>query len=245
MTVFQAEILGTMLMILMGCGVVANVILAKTKGHGAGWLAISTAWALGVFVGVIVAGPYSGAHLNPAVTLAFALTGQFAWNLVPMYVAAQLIGAALGAVLTWLAYRSHFDATDDKGIKLSVFCTGAEIYNPLNNFLTELIGTFSLLFIIFYITNGELIMTDGISTLPVGLGSVGAIPVAFTVWVIGLSLGGPTGYAINPARDFAPRLMHAILPIKDKGPSNWSYAWIPIVAPLCGAALAAMVFSWL
>ncbi|RHJ95178.1 MIP/aquaporin family protein [Parabacteroides bouchesdurhonensis] len=241
MSPFIAEFLGTMLLILMGGGVVANVVLSKTKGHGAGWLAITTAWALGVFVGVVVAGPYSGAHLNPAVSIGLAIGGTFPWCDVCTYIIAQMLGAALGALLVWLVYKDHFEATEDKGAKLGVFCTNAEISNPVINFLTEAVGTFALMFVVFYITDGELTY-DSNSTLPIGLGSVGAIPVAFTVWVIGLSLGGPTGYAINPARDLAPRIMHAILPIKGKGSSHWEYAWIPVLGPIAGAAIAAMLY---
>lgn len=241
MTPFFAEFIGTMLLLLMGGGVVANVCLAKTKGYGAGWLAITTAWALGVFIGVVVAGPYSGAHLNPAVSIGLAIGGTFPWSDVPVYILAQFLGAAAGALIVWLVYKDHFDATDDQGIKLGVFCTNPAISNPLINFLTEMVGTFVLMFVVFYITDGELTY-DSNSTLPIGLGSVGAIPVAFTVWVIGLSLGGPTGYAINPARDLAPRFMHMILPIKGKGSSHWEYAWIPGIAPLAGSALAAMLY---
>lgn len=241
MTPFFAEFIGTMLLLLMGGGVVANVCLAKTKGYGAGWLAITTAWALGVFIGVVVAGPYSGAHLNPAVSIGLAIGGTFPWSEVPVYILAQFLGAAAGALIVWLVYKDHFDATDDQGIKLGVFCTNPAISNPLINFLTEMVGTFVLMFVVFYITDGELTY-DSNSTLPIGLGSVGAIPVAFTVWVIGLSLGGPTGYAINPARDLAPRFMHMILPIKAKGSSHWEYAWIPGIAPLVGSALAAMLY---
>lgn len=241
MTPFFAEFIGTMLLLLMGGGVVANVCLAKTKGYGAGWLAITTAWALGVFIGVVVAGPYSGAHLNPAVSIGLAIGGTFPWSEVPVYILAQFLGAAAGALIVWLVYKDHFDATDDQGIKLGVFCTNSAISNPLINFLTEMVGTFVLMFVVFYITDGELTY-DSNSTLPIGLGSVGAIPVAFTVWVIGLSLGGPTGYAINPARDLAPRFMHMILPIKAKGSSHWEYAWIPGSAPLVGSALAAMLY---
>ena len=241
MTPFFAEFIGTMLLLLMGGGVVANVCLAKTKGYGAGWLAITTAWALGVFIGVVVAGPYSGAHLNPAVSIGLAIGGTFPWSEVPVYILAQFLGAAAGALIVWLVYKDHFDATDDQGIKLGVFCTNPAISNPLINFLTEMVGAFVLMFVVFYITDGELTY-DSNSTLPIGLGSVGAIPVAFTVWVIGLSLGGPTGYAINPARDLAPRFMHMILPIKGKGSSHWGYAWIPGIAPLAGSALAAMLY---
>lgn len=246
MTPFVAEFLGTMLLILMGGGVVANVCLTKTKGHGAGWLAITTAWALGVFIGVVVAGPYSGAHLNPAVSIGLAIGGSFPWCEVGVYIVAQLLGAAAGALLVWLVYKDHFDATEDPGAKLGVFCTSPEISNPVINFLVEAVGTFALMFVVFYITGGELALGEYTSkdnsTLPIGLGSVGAIPVAFTVWVIGLSLGGPTGYAINPARDLAPRIMHAVLPIKGKGSSHWGYAWIPVCGPIAGAALAAMLY---
>lgn len=241
MSPFIAEFLGTMLLILMGAGVCANVLLSKTKGHGAGWMVITTAWAMGVFIGVVVAGPYSGAHLNPAVSLGLAIGGTFSWSQVIPYIAAQLLGAALGAFLVWLVYKDHFDATEDPGKKLAVFATNAEIQNPVINFITETVGTFVLMFVVFYITDGE-VTYDTNSTLPVGLGSVGAIPVAFTVWVIGLSLGGPTGYAINPARDLMPRLMHAVLPIKDKGSSHWEYAWIPVCAPIAGATIAAMLY---
>lgn len=244
MSPFFAELIGTMLLILMGGGVVANVCLSKTKGHSAGWMAISTAWALGVFIGVVVAGPYSGAHLNPAVSIGLALGGTFPWCDVCQYVIAQMLGAALGALFVWLVYKDHFDITEDKGVILGVFCTSPEIKHPIINFLTEVVGTFALMFVVFYITDGELTY-DSNSTLPIGLGSVGAIPVAFTVWVIGLSLGGPTGYAINPARDLAPRIMHAVLPIKGKGSSQWEYAWIPVVAPIVGAAIAALLYYFL
>jgi len=241
MSPFIAEFLGTMLLILMGAGVCANVLLSKTKGNGAGWMVITTAWALGVFIGVVVAGPYSGAHLNPAVSLGLAIGGTFPWASVAYYIIAQLLGAALGAFLVWLVYKDHFDATEDEDKKLGVFATNAEIKNPAINFITETVGTFVLMFVVFYITDGE-VTYDTNSTLPVGLGSVGAIPVAFTVWVIGLSLGGPTGYAINPARDLMPRLMHSILPIKDKGSSHWEYAWIPVCGPIAGATIAAMIY---
>lgn len=242
MTPFLAELIGTALLLLMGGGVVANVCLKNTKGHGAGWLAITTAWALGVFIGVVVAGPYSGAHLNPAVTVGLAIAGSFPWSEVGGYIIAQLLGASIGAFLVWLVYKDHFDITSDKETQLGVFATSPAIKNTLLNFIAEVVGTFVLMFVVFYITGGAVTMEDGKGTLPIGLGSIGAIPVAFTVWVIGLSLGGPTGYAINPARDFAPRLMHFILPIKGKGSSHWGYAWIPVVGPITGAALAALLF---
>lgn len=244
MSPFIAEFAGTLLLILMGGGVVANVVLSETKGHGAGWLAITTAWALGVFVGVVVAGPYSGAHLNPAVSVGLAIGGTFPWREVPLYVAAQFLGAAAGAFLVWLVYRDHFNATEEASAKLAVFCTSPAIYHPALNFFAEAVGTFALMFVVFYITDGELTY-DTNSTLPIGLGSVGAIPVAFTVWVIGLSLGGPTGYAINPARDLAPRVMHALLPIRGKGGSEWAYAWVPVAGPLAGSALAACLYAFL
>lgn len=242
MNPFIAELLGTMLLILMGAGVCANVLLTKTKGNGAGWIVITTGWALGVFIGVVVAGPYSGAHLNPAVTFGLALSGQFAWNAVLSFVVAQLLGAAIGALLVWLMYKDHFDQTEEPGKKLGVFATNAEIRNPALNLFTEMVGTFVLMFVVFYISDGSFSAATGESGV-VGLGSVGAIPVSFTVWVIGLSLGGPTGYAINPARDLAPRIMHAILPIKGKGSSDWGYAWIPVCGPLAGAAVAALLFG--
>lgn len=244
MSPFIAELVGTLLLILMGGGIVANGVLSETKGHGAGWLAITTGWALGVFVGVVVAGPYSGAHLNPAVSVGLAIGGTFPWREVPLYVAAQFLGAAAGAVLVWLVYRDHFRATDDAGAKRAVFCTSPAIYHPAVNFLAEAVGTFALMFVVFYITDGELTY-DTNSTLPIGLGSVGAIPVAFTVWAIGLAVGGPTGYAINPARDLAPRLMHALLPIRGKGSSEWRYAWIPVAGPLAGSAVAACIYAFL
>ncbi|MDL2265045.1 aquaporin family protein [Parabacteroides sp. OttesenSCG-928-G07] len=242
MTPFIAELLGTMLLILMGAGVCANVLLSKTKGNSAGWMVVTTAWAMGVFIGVVVAGPYSGAHLNPAVTLGLAIAGSFPWADVASFILAQMLGAALGAFLVWVAYKDHFDATEDAKSKLCVFTTSAEIEKPVSNFLTEAIGTFVLMFVVFYIADGQLVNTASNSTMPIGLGSVGAIPVAFTVWVIGLSLGGPTGYAINPARDLAPRIMHALLPIKGKGSSRWDYAWIPVFGPIAGAAIAALLF---
>ncbi|MDR0431654.1 MAG: aquaporin family protein [Tannerellaceae bacterium] len=242
MSPFIAELLGTMLLIIMGVGVCANVSLSKTKGNGAGWMVVTTAWALGVFIGVVVAGPYSGAHLNPAVSIGLAIGGVFPWCDVLAYIVAQMLGAMLGAFLVWIVYKDHFDATEAAETKLGVFTTSAEIKHPVINFLTEVVGTFVLMFVVFYITDGEITWHDNTSSLPVGLGSIGAIPVAFTVWVIGLSLGGPTGYAINPARDLAPRIMHAILPIKGKGSSHWEYVWIPILAPIVGAAIAAVLF---
>lgn len=239
MTPFTAEILGTMLMILLGNGVVANVVLKDTKGNNSGWIVITTAWAFAVFVGVTVAGPISGAHLNPIVTLGLALIGKFDWNLVPSYVLAQMIGALSGAFFVWLSHKDHFAITEDEGTKLACFSTSPAIKNNISNLISEIIATFVLIFTIFYIAGPSLkIAAD--SNAAIGLGTIGALPVAILVWVIGLSLGGTTGYAINPARDLGPRIMHTILPIK--GSSNWGYAWIPIVGPIIGSSLAAALY---
>jgi glycerol uptake facilitator protein len=238
MSEFSAELIGTMLLILLGTGVVANVVLKGTKGNNAGWMVITTGWALAVFVGVVIATPYSGAHLNPAVTIALAITGKFAWNKVALYIAAQLLGAIIGAFLMWIVYRDHFNATSDPEAQLAVFSTTPAIHNRLFNLLGEIVGTFVLIFVIFYFTGAEI----GADKTPVGLGSLGALPVAFLVWAIGLSLGGTTGYAINPARDLGPRIAHSFLPIKEKGSSNWKYAWVPIIGPFIGAGLAALLY---
>ena len=239
MSEFIAEMLGTMFLILLGTGVVANTILKGTKGNSGGWMTITTGWALAVFVGVVVAGPYSGAHLNPAVTLGLAIAGKFAWNKVLLYIAAQIIGAILGAILMWVVYKDHFNSTSDPDTQLAVFSTGPAIKNAVFNLLSEIVGTFVLIFVLFYFTNAEL---GAAQQTPIGLGSLGALPVAFLVWAIGLSLGGTTGYAINPARDFGPRIAHALLPIKDKGHSNWKYAWIPVAGPFIGAIIAALLY---
>jgi glycerol uptake facilitator protein len=239
MTPFIAEILGTMVMILLGNGVVANVNLKGTIGNNSGWIVVTSAWAFAVFVGVTIAGPSSGAHLNPIVTLGLALIGKFSWNLVPIYILAEMIGAMLGAFLVWLSHKDHFAATEDEGAKLACFSTGPAIKNNVSNITSEAIASFVLIFSIFYIAGPSLkIASDTNATI--GLGTIGALPVAIVVWAIGLSLGGTTGYAINPARDLGPRIMHAILPIK--GSSNWGYAWIPIVGPVTGASLAAALY---
>jgi glycerol uptake facilitator protein len=239
MTPFTAEILGTMVMILLGNGVVANVNLKGTNGNSSGWIVITTAWAFAVFVGVTIAGPVSGAHLNPIVTLGLALIGKFSWSLVPVYILAEMIGAMLGAFLVWLSHKDHFTATEDEAAKLSCFCTGPAIKNNLSNIISEVIASFVLIFSIFYIAGPSLkIASDTNATI--GLGTIGALPVAILVWAIGLSLGGTTGYAINPARDLGPRIMHSVLPIK--GGSNWGYAWIPIVGPIIGAGIAAALY---
>lgn len=239
MTPFIAEILGTMVMILLGNGVVANVNLKGTIGNNSGWIVVTSAWAFAVFVGVTIAGPVSGAHLNPVVTLGLALIGKFSWDLVPTYILGEMIGAMLGAFLVWLSHKDHFAATEDEGAKLACFSTGPAIKNNFSNLISEAIATFVLIFSIFYIAGPSLqIAAD--ANAAIGLGTIGALPVAIVVWAIGLSLGGTTGYAINPARDLGPRIMHAILPIK--GSSNWGYAWIPIVGPIIGASLAAALY---
>lgn len=238
MSAFTAEILGTMFMILLGNSVVANVVLTGTKGNNSGWMVITTAWALAVFVGVVIAGPYSGAHLNPAVTIGLAIAGKFSWADAPTYIAAQFMGAMLGSTLVWLLFKDFYPGTEDKGAKHATFCTAPAIPNTLSNLISEIIGTFVLIFVIFHFTDASL----GSNKSPIGLGSVGALPVTFLVWVIGLSLGGTTGYAINPARDLGPRIMHAILPVADKGGNNWSYAWIPVIGPIIGSSLAALLY---
>jgi len=231
MTPFLAEFIGTTMLIVLGDGVVANVILSKTKGYNGGLIAITVGWAMAVFVGVYTAAAASGAHLNPAVTIALAYAGKFDWALVPSYLAAQMLGAMTGALLVWLAYKQHFDETTDADIQLGVFCTAPAKRHRTHNFLTELIGTFVFMFAVLSITKSAS-----------SLGSLDALPVAFVVLAIGLSLGGPTGYAINPARDLGPRIMHAILPIKNKRDSDWGYSWIPVIAPIAGAVLAAIAY---
>ena len=243
MSPFTAELVGTTLLMLVGNATTANVVLADTKGHNSGWIVITTGWALAVYVGVVVANPYSGAHLNPAVTLALALVGKLAWARVLPYVLAQLLGSALGASLVWLLFKDHFDRTPEPLLKLAVFCTGPAIRHHRLNLLSEVVGTLVLVLVVLY--NGQAGAELTATHAAIGLGSVGALPVALLVWVIGLGLGGTTGYALNPARDLMPRLMHALLPIRGKGGSEWSYAWIPVVGPLLGAALAAGLFALL
>ena len=238
MTPFIAEIIGTALLITLGCGVVANVILKNTKGQGSGWIVITAGWGFAVYVGVVVAAPYSGAHINPAVSIGLALAGKFSWAMVPLYILAQLLGAMIGAAIVWITYKDHFNSTPDKETKLGVFSTIPAIRNFSSNLISEIIGTFVLVFTVLYFTDASLIASDQI----IGLGSLGALPVAILVWAIGLSLGGTTGYAINPARDLGPRIIHAILPIKDKGSSDWAYSWVPIIGPVLGSSIAAGLF---
>lgn len=240
-SILMGEILGTFLLILLGDGVVANVVLAKTKGNNSGWIVISWAWGMAVFVGAYTAASISGAHLNPAVTLGLAITGATPWTQVPFYVIGQFVGAFLGAVVVWISYRDHFAATEDKAGKLAVFCTGPAIRNTVNNLITEIVGTFVLMIGILAIKGANMQAGTG-AAVPINLGAVGILPVALLVLAIGLSLGGPTGYAINPARDLGPRIAHFVLPVSGKGDSDWAYSWIPVVGPLIGASLAALLY---
>jgi glycerol uptake facilitator protein len=234
MNAFVAEMMGTALLITLGNGVVANVVLDKTKGNNGGLIAITFGWAMAVFVGVFTTANVSGAHLNPAVTIGLAVIGKFSWALVPAYFLAQLIGSMLGALLVWIIYRHHFNETKDAALNLAVFSTAPSIRNAQQNFLTEFLATFIFLLVVLFITKS----TNS-------LGSIDALPVALVVLAIGLSLGGPTGYAINPVRDLGPRIMHSLLPIKHKGSSDWKYAWIPIIAPVAGAIAAAIFYQLL
>jgi glycerol uptake facilitator protein len=231
MNAFFAEFFGTAMIIVFGGGVVSNVVLNKTKGYNSGWIVITSGWAVGVFTGVLIAAPMSGAHLNPAITLALVMANKFSPSLMPVYICAQMLGAMFGAALVWLAYKKHFDATQDGDLKLAVFCTAPNIRSYLYNLMTEIIGTFVLALAVLYMAKPE-----------VGLGSLNALPVAIVVLGIGLSLGGPTGYAINPARDLGPRIMHFLLPIPGKRDSDWKYSWVPVLGPMIGASLAAGMF---
>ncbi|MBC6998827.1 MIP/aquaporin family protein [Cytophaga sp. FL35] len=236
MNVYLFEFIGTCMLILLGNGIVANLVLKGTKGSDSGWVGISLAWGIAVFVGVYISADVSGAHLNPAVSIGLAAAGKFGWNLVPGYILAQILGAFMGNILVWLTYKKQYEATDDKDSILATFSTAPAIRSPFWNLVTEIIGTFVLVFGVFYIAGGT------ISNEPVSLGSLDALPVALLVMGIGFSLGGPTGYAINPARDLGPRIAHTILPLKNKGKSDWSYAWVPIVGPVIGSFLAAFAF---
>ncbi|HET8866372.1 MAG TPA: MIP/aquaporin family protein [Gracilimonas sp.] len=249
-----AEFIGTSILLLFGCGVVANVILNKTKGNSSGWIVITWGWGMGVFIAVYTMGQFSGAHINPAVTIGLATAGLFEWSMVIPYILSQIAGGFFGGLLTWLAYKDHFEATEDGTTKLAVFSTIPEIRNYGANFITEAIATFILIFGILYLSspgfidmNGELLSAITISGKEVGfgLGALAALPVALLVFGIGLALGGPTGYAINSARDLGPRIAHAVLPFSNKGSSDWAYSWIPIVAPSVGAVLAALAFRLL
>ena len=249
MDAYLGEFLGTCLLVLLGNGVVANVVLSKTKGHDGGWIVITFGWGMAVFVAVWCVGPMSGAHINPAVTLGLAVAGEFAWSSVAGYLGAQMLGAIVGAVLVYLVYSDHYAVTQDPAAKLATFSTGPAIRHTATNLLGEALGTFVLVLAVLLvvepalISEGPVIAGVDAPTAKIGLGTLGALPVGLLVLSIGLSLGGTTGYAINPARDLGPRIAHAFLPIPGKGDSDWAYAWIPVVGPLLGALLAAIIYS--
>lgn len=238
MTPFVAELIGTMLLVILGDGVVANVLLNKSKGQNSGWIVITTGWALGLTVAVYSVNSISGAHLNPAVTIAMAAIGKFAWASVPSYIGAQMIGGVLGGIVVWLAYLPHWGITEDKGAKLGVFCTGPAVRNPVSNLITEAIGTAVLVLgLLAILTPENLVPNSGFKP------GLTPILVGVLVWSIGLSLGGPTGYAINPARDLGPRIAHFLLPIAGKGGSDWGYAWVPVVGPIIGGIAGAVFYK--
>jgi glycerol uptake facilitator protein len=242
MSEFAAEFIGTMILVLLGDGVVANVCLRGTKGHNSGWIVITAGWGFAVFTAVMITSEFSGAHINPAVTIGLAAAGKFAAAKVPLFLAAQFLGGAAGALLVWLHYKDHYDVSDDPGAILGTFATGPAIRNPFRNVLCEVIGTFVLVLAVLYAAGLEIVSAEG--EIKVGMGSLGAIPVSLVVMGIGLSLGGTTGYAINPARDLGPRLIHYLAPIAGKGSSDWGYSWVPIVGPVIGALLAALLCSF-
>jgi glycerol uptake facilitator protein len=233
LSIFGAEVIGTALLILLGNGVVAGVLLNLSKAQNGGWIVITWGWGLAVAMAVFAVGQFSGAHINPAVTIGFAVEGRTEWGDVPEYLAGEFVGAFIGATLVWLAYLDHWRETEDPGLKLACYSTAPAIRNPVANLITEIIGTFVLVFVIMAIFADEATAGTALGGLLVGLLVLG----------IGLSLGGPTGYAINPARDLGPRIMHAILPIAGKGSSDWSYSWVPVVGPITGGILAAVAFG--
>ena len=238
---YIAEFIGTFILLLLGGGVVANVNLKKTVAEGqTPWLLITSAWGFSVFVGVFITGQFSGAHLNPAVTIGLAVAKKFSWALVPGYLIAQLLGAMMGSWICYITYIDHYRKTSDEAAVRSTFCTGPAIRNFKNNFFSELIGTFVLVFGVLFIAVPN-IQIEGVEVSNFGLGALEALPVGILVWVIGLSLGGTTGYAINPARDFGPRLVYQLIPRKNKD-ADWSYAWIPVLGPLAGGAIAGIFY---
>lgn len=238
---YIAEFIGTAILLLLGMGVVANVNLKKTIGSGqTPWVLITSAWGFAVFVAVFITGQFSGAHLNPAVTIGLAVAGKFSWDLVVGYVLAQLLGAMAGSWLAYILYIDHYRATQDVDVVRSTFCTGPAIRNFKNNLFSEAIGTFMLVFGVLFIA-GPSISVSGVNVENFGIGSLDALPVGILVWVIGMGLGGTTGYAINPARDLGPRLVHHLIPRKSKD-SDWGYAWIPVIGPFIGGALAGLLY---
>lgn len=241
---YLAEFIGTFILILLGNGVVANVVLKQTKGENGGWILITAGWGMAVFIAVFTIGPISGAHINPAVTIGLAISGLFPWSQVLPFIIAQVLGAMAGAYLVYLFYYEHFQITDNPDAKKACFCTAPNIRNYRNNFLSEMVGTFVLIFAVLFV-NLPSVEIEGIDNVKVGLGSLEALPVALVVFAIGMSLGGTTGYAINPARDLGPRIIHALIPMRGKRDSDWSYAWIPIAGPIAGAILAAMLYYFI
>ena len=241
---YIAEFIGTFVLLLLGGGVVANVNLKKTIAEGqTPWVLITSAWGFSVFVGVFITGQFSGAHLNPAVTIGLAVAEKFSWALVPGYLIAQLLGAMMGSWICYITYIDHHRKTTDEAVVRGTFCTGPAIRNFKNNFFSELIGTFVLVFGVLFIAVPN-IEIEGVEVSNFGLGALEALPVGILVWVIGLSLGGTTGYAINPARDFGPRLVYQLIPRKNKD-ADWSYAWIPIFGPFAGGVIAGILYLFL
>ena len=239
-----AEFIGTAILLLLGCGIVANVNLKKTKAEGQSpWVLITSAWGFAVFVGAYVAGKYSGAHLNPAVTIGLATAGKFTWKMVLQYIFSQLAGAMFGSWIVYLVYIDHYKQTKDEKIVLSTFSTGPAIRNYKNNFFSEFVGTFILVFCIFFIVSPN-IDFQNIETVSFGIGSIESLPVGILVWVIGMGLGGTTGYAINPARDLGPRIVYQLIPRKEKN-ADWVYSWVPILGPLFGAVFAGLCYKFL
>ena len=245
MQVYLAEVIGTMILILLGNGVVAGVLLRHSKAENAGWIVITFGWGMAVAMAVYSVGAISGAHINPAVTIGLASIGAFEWAQVPGYIISQMVGAMIGATLVWLAYRDHWAATEDPGLKLATFCTAPGIRNTVSNLITEIIGTAMLVFGIVAIVANTQNITDAASVDLAQIFQLGIFPliVGLLVFAIGLSLGGPTGYAINPARDLGPRIAHAILPVAGKGGSDWGYSWIPVVGPIIGGVLGALLYN--
>ena len=244
MTEYFGEFLGTFILILLGNGVVANTNLEKTYSKGAGWIVITAGWGMAVFVAVLATADISGAHLNPAVTIGVAVAGLFEWSKVIPFIIAQILGAMLGAATVYLFFKNHFDITETPGTKKACFCTAPAIRNFRSNFFSEVVGTFILIFAVLMISLPQL-EYHSLGSAKVGMGSLGALPVALVVFSIGMSLGGTTGYAINPARDLGPRIMHWLLPLKHKDNTDWKYAWIPILGPVTGAVLAAVVYLFI
>jgi len=241
---YLAEFIGTAILLLLGNGVVANVLLTRTKGHGGGWIVICAGWGFAVYAAVLCVGEFSGAHINPAVSIGLAAAGEFAWEKVPGYVAAQMAGAFTGAVIVYAFYKPHYDVTEDADLKLATFCTAPNIRKMPWNFLCESVATFVLVYAVLLTTDAKFTLDLGgkPTETEIGLGSIGAVRVGLIVFAIGLCLGGTTGYAINPARDLAPRIAHALLPISGKRDGDWSYAAIPVLGPISGGVLAAVLF---